>query len=42
MPKTVIKVYFNNGCTTLIYTDSTSAEVSTLGYGIFYSELIFY
>lgn len=26
MPKTVIKVYFNNGCTTLIYGDTTSAE----------------
>lgn len=26
MPKTTIKVYFNNGCTTLIYNDLTSAE----------------
>lgn len=26
MPKTVIKVYFNNGCTTLIYGDTSSAE----------------
>ncbi len=34
MPKTTIKVYFNNGCTTLIYNDLTTAEVITSSYSI--------
>ncbi len=30
MSKTVIKVYFNNGCTTLLYNESTTIEVNIL------------
>ena len=30
MPKTIVKVFFNNGCTSLIYNDSTTAAVNTL------------
>lgn len=28
MPKSIIKVYFNNGCTTLKFNDFTTAEVN--------------
>lgn len=36
MPKTIIKVYFNNGCTTLIYNETTTVEVIILNFCFLY------